>query len=364
MKIYTKIVMDFDGNVTYQESFEYQGSVAFLKGGSSPPPPTEEETELTKQQTELIKQQIEQLAKQNELLDKLYPSLEQYFTGQIDLAQMQIDFQREMMPFQEELAKQGIELSGLQLETLKDEIARNKSLEPVLLDAMGYKKDESGNYVATGETADPIQTQLKQQYEEALSGKTDISPNLEAQIQKQQKTLEEDLSRRLGPDWRNTTPGIQAIEEFNKNADLVREESRRGMVESAGGQYMGYTGLLANLKQQKVGNLLSLTGRAPSVGTAPINIGTTGTSTTGASGLTGLMSGAGSASVSQQISQLRSDLESQRLNPWAIRQGQKAGQNQAMLGGAASGAAVGASISGPYAPIGAAVGLLAGYLLS
>lgn len=44
MKISTRIVMDWDGNVLEETSFDYQGDVALCGGGGkstpSPPPPT------------------------------------------------------------------------------------------------------------------------------------------------------------------------------------------------------------------------------------------------------------------------------------------------------------------------------------
>lgn len=40
MKIYNKIVWDKDGNILEEDSFEYEGPVVEMKGGSpSPPPP-------------------------------------------------------------------------------------------------------------------------------------------------------------------------------------------------------------------------------------------------------------------------------------------------------------------------------------
>ena len=69
----------------------------------------------------------------------------------------------------------------------------------------------------------------------ALKGELPVSPALEANLQKQKQLLQETLSRQLGPNWQSTTPGIQAMNEFEKNAELLREEARRGMLTTSSG---------------------------------------------------------------------------------------------------------------------------------
>jgi len=322
------------------------------------PTPSAEEKELTKTQTELVKQQVKQLTRQNDMLERLWPTLEKYYTGQIDYSQLQLEAAKELQPLQTELAKKGVELQSLQLDAIKSETERNRALEPVLLEAMGYEKDESGNYVAVEGEQDPLLAQLEERYTKTIAGEEGVSPYLESELAKERAKLEEDLSRRLGPNWRATTPGIQALSDFDTKANLLREEAQQRAIASAGSQYLSARGVMAGEKQQKVSNLLSLTGRTPVF---------TGGGSTGAGmggGIAqGLMSGGGSAMAG--ISDLRNYYQKQRYDQWAASQGRAAGRIQAMMGGALGGAQIGATVGGvPGAVIGGGAGLLAGYLLS
>ncbi len=364
MKIYNEVIIDLNGNVIKEDSFMYDGEIIQCKGGGGgPPPPTEAETELTKKQTELLDEQVKQLRKQNELIEELWPTLESYYKGQIDYSQLQLEAAEKLLPLQTELAEQGIELGNIQLEAIKSETERNRALEPVLLEAMGYEKDESGNYVAVEGEQDPLLAQLEERYTKTIAGEEGVSPYLESELAKERAKLEEDLSRRLGPNWRATTPGIQALSDFDTKADLLREEAQQRSIASAGSQYLSARGVMAGEKQQKVSNLLSLTGRTPTL----TGGGSTGAGISAGGGIAqGLMSGGGSAMAG--ISDLRNYYQKQRYDQWAASQGRAAGRTQAMMGGAIAGGMLGAKVGAtaglPGIAIGAGTGLLTGYLLS
>jgi len=76
--------------------------------------------------------------------------------------------------------------------------------------------------------------ELARKYQErqlaALEGKLPISPAMEENIQNQKNTLSATLAAKLGPNWAATTPGIQAMTQFEQAAELVREEARRGAI--------------------------------------------------------------------------------------------------------------------------------------
>lgn len=359
MKIITECVIDIEtGRIIKESSFEYFGEVAECKGHSSTI--SNIEKDLMAKQTELLDQQVSQLAKQNELLDELYPTLEGYYKGQIEYSNLQTEAAKNLLPLQEELAKQGIELNTMQIESLKSETERNKNLEPLLLETMGYQKNEDGTYSTLETSEDPLATTLKEKYTSALENGT-TSKALESQLSKEQSKLEEDLSRSLGPNWRTTTAGIQALEEFQQKADIVREETSQSATANLGSQYLSYSGLLSGQQQTKVNNLLSLIGGSSGVSGVSTGIGTSA-DTSGL--LAGLSSGTSYSSASSGLSNMIDYYQTQRENKWAYEQGKTAGKKQSAMSGGISGATVGAQVGGPWgAAIGGVGGLLGGYLL-
>jgi len=75
-----------------------------------------------------------------------------------------------------------------------------------------------------------LQRALMERELKAIKGELPVSPALERSIGEQKQLLEEQLSAKLGPNWRQTTPGIQALSEFEKRAEDLREAARRGMM--------------------------------------------------------------------------------------------------------------------------------------
>jgi hypothetical protein len=93
---------------------------------------------------------------------------------------------------------------------------------------------------------------------DAYSGNLGISPALEADLSKQQAVLEQTLAQKLGPNWATSTPGIQAINEFQKQAGLVREEARRAMLSEGQGLLLQNLGYQQGAKQQQLSNLVNI----------------------------------------------------------------------------------------------------------
>jgi hypothetical protein len=353
------------------------------------------EDELIRMQTRLIEQQVASLEKQNALIDELWPSISSYYESSLALSEAQLAATTELLPIQKEaqqasleltklqtesakallplqqsLAEQGIELNSLQIDAIKSQTERNAALEPLLLEAMGYRKDDSGAYVPIeNQPQDPILQQFEDRLNAALTGEEPISPALEKQLTEEQKLLEADLSKRLGPDWASSTPGIQAMDKFKQRADLIREEARQGAISQAGSQYLAARGLLAGEKQQKVANIAGLMGNTSSLSNVPTGVSTTNLSqlTSGGGGtadLSGLMGG-GSSSVYGNIADLRNYYADQRARQDAINMGTSAGRTSALMGGLMGGAQIGAAAGGTTgALVGGGLGLLAGYLLS
>lgn len=89
-----------------------------------------------------------------------------------------------------------------------------------------------------------------QRQRDAMEGKLPVSPAMEAELTQQRSDIEANLSRRLGSNWQQSTPGIQAMGEFNKRAGLLREETRRGQISSGEGLLGARMGLLQGQQGQ------------------------------------------------------------------------------------------------------------------
>jgi hypothetical protein len=157
---------------------------------------------------------------------------------------------------------QELELQSMQLDTLKKQNAMYSQLEPYMLQQAGYKKDASGNLMKMTDEEyygglsnmeksqyDVSKLQLDQ-YQQALKGELPLSKAVENELTKQRSDLESYMSRKLGPNWRQSTPGIQALAEFDKKANALREEQMFGKQTASSAmsiaQQNQYNNLLAN----------------------------------------------------------------------------------------------------------------------
>ena len=195
MKIYNWIVFEWDEQrhryiETCSDSYDYEGSVALCKGKVHAPKPSKEELSLMREQLNILQQ-------------------------------TQVD---------------------------------TEMLKPFVLNTMGLV-EENGAYrhmteeeklammTPTERLSQEALTLTQQRQIAALKGELPVSPALEADIASQEKTLREGLSRSLGTEWETTTPGIQALSEFQKRSGLLREEARRGEIAGGTGlalSQMGY----------------------------------------------------------------------------------------------------------------------------
>lgn len=157
---------------------------------------------------------------------------------------------------------QELELQQMQIDTLKKQNSMYSQLEPYMLQQAGYKKDATGNLVKMTDEEyygglsnmeksqyDVSKLQLEQ-YQQALKGELPLSKAVEGELTKQRSDLESYMSRKLGPNWRQSTPGIQALAEFDKKANALREEQMFGKQTASSAmniaQQNQYNNLLAN----------------------------------------------------------------------------------------------------------------------
>ena len=176
---------------------------AFLgaKGKVSPPGRSEEERQLTQQQIELSKEQI-RLAREQEAE---YKALQPYLYEDYGLTVNPITGKLERTPEAQGLRAQSAEITRLQQE---------RSLK-------------------------------------ALKGQLEVSPTLEREIEGGANALRERLVRQLGPGWETSTPGIQAMREFEAQAEALREAELRDQLTTAESLALARQGTQAGLTQSK-----------------------------------------------------------------------------------------------------------------
>lgn len=72
-----------------------------------------------------------------------------------------------------------------------------------------------------------------------LRGELPISPGLERDLAKGQELTGADLSQRLGPNWKQSTAGIQTMGKFEESANIARDAARRGWLGDTAGMASG-----------------------------------------------------------------------------------------------------------------------------
>ena len=150
-----------------------------------------------------------------------------------------------------------IALQREQLNILQQQQAETEMMKPYVLSGMGLvEEDGTLRYMTEDERIAGMSELEKSQYDiakqqqerlaKAYAGELDISPALEESLQQQEQQMSEALSQRLGSNWMQTTSGQQAMSEFQKNAELLREEARRGAMSTEGGLLLSNLGYLGN----------------------------------------------------------------------------------------------------------------------
>jgi len=148
------------------------------------------------------------------------------------------------------------EIEQEQLEILREQRQQQSEFQPFLYKSMGLTRDPQTGELVESPTE---QTEIERLYEErqlaALKGELPVSPALESELGTQEKQVQEDLARRLGPEWQRTTAGQQSMGEFQKRAGLLREEARRGQLTTGEGLMASRMGQISDIEQRRMANL-------------------------------------------------------------------------------------------------------------
>lgn len=142
-------------------------------------------------------------------------------------------------PTQEErdLQRQQAEFIQQQRELLAEQSEMQEQLAPLLYEAAGLTPqiDSSGKITGFTRTPDPnaeqrqeLETAFLERSLAAVKGELPVNPALIRDLDDQEKLLRERLRKQLGPGFENSTPGIQALSEFNERRNLILDASRRG----------------------------------------------------------------------------------------------------------------------------------------
>jgi hypothetical protein len=154
-------------------------------------------------------------------------------------------------------AKQA-QLLDLQSQIITRQMDQQQALLPFMAEQLGMKiiKNKDGQIIgakkivtAQDKQRTAIENQLLQRTQDALGGKLPVDPGLESQLGNQEQTLREKLQQQFGPGYETSTPGIQALQEFQKSADSLRYGARTGQLTLA--EQLGLSHQEMDLQQQQ-----------------------------------------------------------------------------------------------------------------
>ena len=258
MKIYSYVRYSWNKQTQSYEktksiSKEYTGRMALcffgfvskiLGGGGGDthvhaPKPSAEEKQLQQEQLKILQQQQSTSKRMEPFVLKSMGIVEEgdvlrYMTEEERLANM-----TSLERSQYEQAQETTRQQGLRWEEAD-------KLKPFMLEGMGLTEEGGAlRYLTEEERLAGMTSSEKSQYEieqlqqerlkKAYAGELPISPALEQRLTKQEEQIAEALSQRLGSGWQSTTSGQQAMSTFRKDANLLREETRRGEISTGTG---------------------------------------------------------------------------------------------------------------------------------
>jgi hypothetical protein len=117
--------------------------------------------------------------------------------------------------------------------------ATRELLYPYFMKTLGFAQNEDGelykvseeDFLSSLDEPDRLAYEnnilLQNRQKAALEGSAPANAALERGLALQKNQLENDLSNRLGPNWAQSSAGIRTMSDFNRNAMLARDESKR-----------------------------------------------------------------------------------------------------------------------------------------
>ncbi len=223
-------------------------------GSPKAPKPSMEEKAAQSAQTALLNQQREMIQQQYSQQQLLAPllykdaNIEPYYNVDGSIAGF-----KDLGPTKEEQAY------GKLLDAQTRQLAYSQALQPLEFQQQGYQvtTDAQGNptgitvvpggaadleaqyrqqQLATGKQQQTVNQLLLDRTQQAIRGELPVDPNLESQFGRTEAVLRESLRKNLGPGYDTSTPGIQALADFNRRKQETIYQAQHGEIGSAGAQ--------------------------------------------------------------------------------------------------------------------------------
>lgn len=250
MKIYNCIIMDMSTwEVLYEDSYKYGGPIALCGGGGQDyeaPPVDPNVTRMNALNAGLMEQSVAQNA---QLRPYQLQAMGLKETPNTQTPEQAAEYNRLAAEVAAYDASPNREPNAMAAN-----LARMKELNP---SATLSKMSDEEYYASLSPTEKQSYDLQKLAYErtkQAYEGTLPISPAMEKELAQQKGITEEGLRRRLGSNWNLSTSGIQSMGDFNTNAELAREEARRGQITSGEGILLARQGFGSGLTQQNYQN--------------------------------------------------------------------------------------------------------------
>lgn len=130
----------------------------------------------------------------------------------------------------------------IQQSALQNQLHMQDLLAPVLFQQLGLTPTKDSTGQITGFTQNTPNQDLSNQAGQlalgreitALKGDLPIDPQLTQTLDRQEQQLHDQLRQSLGPDYASSTPGQQAIQDFNQRKANIIASAARGDIASAG----------------------------------------------------------------------------------------------------------------------------------
>lgn len=161
--------------------------------------------------------------------------------------------ERENQPTPEEQA-----LLDEQLTLAEQQAKFEQDIQPFLLESMGLRYNAAGVLEKIPEVEAPpdeLVTLYQSYLDQALAGEIPTSLSTENSIAENTAIMNENLSRRLGSGYNESTPGLETMGKFMASAEGMREGERQDLINMYSGLLQQRQAMLSDLGYSEAGLL-------------------------------------------------------------------------------------------------------------